>query len=552
MAQEDYMRNSQVGQIAGSILAGRGKDKDDNFKKALLASALEELFKNFKQMRKTKVDNTVREIEGSSVIDMSRNKAVWERRNEILEKDKLIKKGGAVKTFSPEAESWFNNPENHKEIKNFNPAEFEDIDSPMYKVKTKEIQEYVNNVLLPTHNKKMENIDTNILTFEEFNKPLIDRTKTETNYAQRGSETSLIKKGLSYLGVGKGQEVRMKSAIENAKAEEKRLNTKRETILSDDLYVIKTLGKNTPNIIKLEGAYSGLTTDERLLGERYTLDEFKRSDYFKEIKGNAAAQLYAINTFKENEITNDFNNEEEILNIVATSQLLTAEETMSKTYTILKENDKEFLQSKPKRNSGENVEAYNKRKDVVDWKEGLDNAYVKGSIKDIETKKKAGYDLTTVEVYKTEIEEMVLYDKQTMIDKDNLKNNTLTQEEFNDNLESRKLKLITGLVQRDLYNPTAIEQVTEGYLVDGLSGITNFFNSAEGVQAISNHKIFLETTNEGLTFTREEARESLRKNRMNNLTKDYNYWKEKLTINELGEVVSSDSALVDTSTLPIN
>ena len=145
MAQEDYMRNSQVGQIAGSILAGRGKDKDDNFKKALLASALEELFKGFKQMRKTKVDNTVREIEGSSVIDMSRNKAVWERRNEILEKDKLIKKGGAVKTFSPEAESWFNNPENHKEIKNFNPAEFEDIDSPMYKVKTKEIQEYVNN-----------------------------------------------------------------------------------------------------------------------------------------------------------------------------------------------------------------------------------------------------------------------------------------------------------------------------------------------------------------------------------------------------------------------
>ena len=48
MAQEDYMRNSQVGQIAGSILAGRGKDKDDNFKKALLASALQELFKVFR------------------------------------------------------------------------------------------------------------------------------------------------------------------------------------------------------------------------------------------------------------------------------------------------------------------------------------------------------------------------------------------------------------------------------------------------------------------------------------------------------------------------
>ena len=192
------------------------------------------------------LDNNVQEIKNQEIIRNGRNEVLWNKRNEVLENNKLIKQQGPLAFFDAEAEAVFNNPATHEnsEVKKdnpdfvFNPQEFEDKNSPMYKVKTDWKNNYIQQVLLPAHQKKYDEIDQSILTFDEYNTNNRELTRHEIEYAKRPSERSLLRQWNLF---GRKRTQRLKASYDQAKQAEENIRLEREGYLLTDVNLSGTV-----------------------------------------------------------------------------------------------------------------------------------------------------------------------------------------------------------------------------------------------------------------------------------------------------------------------
>jgi len=526
MAMEDYLKNSQFGQVAGSILSRKEDDYKKDFAKTVALESVLQFFDQWKNKRKNTVNENINQIKENEIIALGKDEAYWNRRNEILDKEKLIQSTSPSDVFFKQAESWFNNPDNQKNIPNFRAEDFEDSNSPMYKVKNKRIQQYINEVLLPAHNSKLKKIDKNILTFDEFTGKTRQRFDTEEKYTKRPTETSLIKKGLSKIGLFTEQDTVLKNEYSAAKIESEALRRKRGEIFTFDETKIDNIKTTDPlGNIKYRNPYEGLTEEEFLQGSLYTLDEFKRSDEFKTLQ-TPSQQLYAIQEFESNNKFGDVNNLESITAIVMNAKVVDLEEQRVNMFESIKNNDSDFLKTKPERK--ETLAEYNKRKDVIAWKVSLDEAYSaeKQTAKYLKARKEAGYDIGLVANQSLEIEELIDFDTQLaakhlkigkMVD-----GQVYTQANYNEDRESLKNTLLEKFVKGKLGDPTKFEAALQSVYLNNVKSLSDWLVSENGVNYVKNKQVQLQSmADEGVVVTEDAVRSQVRRKKTSILTKGY-------------------------------
>ena len=191
------------GKSWGELAAGyfSGNSKDSNRSRNALIAMLG--FNAWESKRQSNVFKNLKELEDNQTVQVAKAQAEYNKRAKILEAQDSIKTNGAYKHFESEAESWFNNAEN--QAAGFDPLDFEDTTSPMYNKKRKAMQRYTDEFLMPRHDAKYVNIDQTIDTFEEYSKPVKDLFKAKAALASSPGKTSLVHKGLNFIGIGGDQ-----------------------------------------------------------------------------------------------------------------------------------------------------------------------------------------------------------------------------------------------------------------------------------------------------------------------------------------------------------
>ncbi len=169
------MLREQYYDVQRNILDKIGEDSpmDSKAIKGLAAYFTIDVLRGLVNRKENILNENLNTIKQDEIIRTGRNQELWKRRNKVLENNKLLEEQGAESFFDAQAESVFNNPKTHENSDilkenpdwTFNANEFADRNSPMYKVKQGWKQDYINNVLLPQHKNKYDQIDQNILTF---------------------------------------------------------------------------------------------------------------------------------------------------------------------------------------------------------------------------------------------------------------------------------------------------------------------------------------------------------------------------------------------------
>tara|TARA_R100001377_G_C3194409_1_gene112008 strand:+ start:1329 stop:2996 length:1668 start_codon:yes stop_codon:yes gene_type:complete len=526
MAMEDYLKNSQFSQVAGSILSRKDDDYKKDALKALTLDSILQVFDQWKNKRKDTVSKNTEMAAENEIVALGKDKAYWDRRNEILAQEKKIQENGSSDVFFGRAENWFNNPENQTNIPNFRAEDFEDSNSPMYKVKNKRIQQYIKEVLVPAHNSKMEKIDKNILTFDEFTGKTRTRFDKEEKYINRPTEKSLIKKGLSKIGLFTEQDNILENEYETARLESEALRRTRGQIFTFDETKIDDIKTTDPlGNIKYRNPYEGLTQEELLAGNVFTLAEFKGSDQFKTLQ-TVSQQLDAVKQFNANENFGDVNNQEAITAIVMTAKVVDLEEQRISTFDAIKNNDSDFIKTKPKRN--ETLAEYNKREDVIAWKVSLDEAYSaeKQTAKYLKARRDAGYDIGAVGEQSLEVEELIDFD--TELAAKHLKiglvvdGKKYTTTDYSKDREELKNTLLEKFVKGKLSVPSNFEAALQTVYLNNVKSLSDWMVSAEGVSYVKNKRIQLQSmAKEGVVVTEDEVRSQVRRAKTNVLTKGY-------------------------------
>ena len=418
------------------------------------------------------LDNNIQEIKNQEIIRNGRNEVLWNKRNEVLENNKLIKQQGPIAFFDAEAEAVFNNPATHEnsEVKKdnpdfvFNPQEFEDKNSPMYKVKTDWKNDYIQKVLLPAHQKKYDEIDQNILTFDEYNTNNRELTRHEIEYAKRPSERSLLRQWNLF---GRKRTQKLKASYDQAKQAEENIRLEREGYLLTNV--------NLSGTVK---PFEGLTKEQYAKGELYNEFEFINTNEYKNL--SLQGRQLAMQRFKDNELLEIKNNTYELLNIFTSVSLLEEEEIKKTKFNNVKYNDPEFLDKKPKREKGQTRRDYESSQAYQDWKASVDVAYAVDSVKFIKAREKAGYDISRSNEINLAIEENLDYIAELREFKRQLENGTITQEKYDSAVQDFKDKTITNIVEKELNTTDKKQAFINGIQQDRTSDLLNNLNTAKG------------------------------------------------------------------------
>ena len=433
------------------------------------------------------LDNNVQEIKNQEIIRNGRNEVLWNKRNEVLENNKLIKQQGPIAFFDAEAEAVFNNPATHEnsEVKKdnpdfvFNPQEFEDRNSPMYKVKTDWKNDYIEKVLLPAHEKKYNEIDQSILTFDEYNTNNRELTKHEIEYAKRPSERSLLRQWNLF---GRRRTQKLKASYDQAKQAEENIRLEREGYLLNKprLFQINpqtgdTYGSTLSGTIR---PFEGLTREQYAKGELYNEFEFINTNEYKSL--SLQGRQLALKRFKDNESFEIKNNTYELLNIFTSVSLLEEEEIKKTKFNNVKYNDPEFLDKKPKREKGQTRRDYESSQAYQDWKASVDVAYAVDSVKFIKAREKAGYDISRSNEINLAIEENLDYIAELREFKRQLENGTITQEKYDSAVQDFKDKTITNIVEKELNTTDKKQAFINGIQQDRTSDLLDNLNTSRG------------------------------------------------------------------------
>ena len=443
------------------------KSVDNDALKGVVAMFGLDVFKRLIDRKQNVMDGNIQQLQTDGTVRNGRNEELWKRRNKVLEDDKKIKLDGENSFYDGQAESIFMNPKTHADSTiTFNPNEFKDSNSPMYKVKEEWKQKYISDVLLPQHNNKYEQINKDILTFDEYNKDNRELTRHAIEYAKRPSERSIIRQWNLF---GKGRTAKLKNNYEVAKTQTENMELEREGYLIHNRPLINAINPETGDTFgsTLKGSeryynpanellvkpFSALTKEMYSKGEVYSKFEFTQRAEYKSL--SSSGKILAIKEFDNNEAYNDPNNSYQLLNIFETVGLLESENKKMITYNRIKYNDSDFIENKPKRIRKENEETYKNREDYKTWQSTVDEAYKDGSLKKIQARKEAGYDVTMREGLQITIEESAEYfveirEFKRQNDLPESDEKYLSDEDYAGKVEEFKIKTLQKLMENEL------------------------------------------------------------------------------------------------------
>tara|TARA_R100000234_G_C5003261_1_gene181325 strand:+ start:1846 stop:3540 length:1695 start_codon:yes stop_codon:yes gene_type:complete len=464
---------------------------DDDELKGIAALFGIDILQRLIQRKKDTLDSNVNDIKEKEIIRNGRNEVLWNKRNQVLENNKLINEQSPEVFFDAQAEVVFNNPKTHENsdiLKDnpdfvFNPQEFEDRNSPMYKVKQEWKRKYINQVLLPTHLNKYNNIDQTILTFDEYNANNRELTKHAEEYAKRPSERSLLRQWNLF---GKKRTAQLKSNYDKAIKQNKRITLEREGYLLNDftpsLFDKDPLTGDTYGST-LRGTlqpFSGITKDLYAKGEVYNEFEFTNTDEFKNL--SLQGRQLALTLFKDNETFGDKNNSYELLNIFTSVSLLEEEQRKQTIFNNIKYNDEDFKDTKPERQAGQTRSKYELSPEYIAWKTNVDEAYKKGTTKYVNARQQAGYTITRSEEINLAIEENLDYIAEVREQKRQLQENEITQEEYNLAIEDFKNKTITNVIEKELNTTDKKQEFIEGIAQDRINDFQTTLRTSKGIE----------------------------------------------------------------------
>ena len=458
-----------------------------------------DVFKRLIDRKQNVLDSNIEEIKTQGTIRAGRNQELFKRRNVVLENDKEINLIGENKFFDGQAESVFMNPKTHlNTLPDFNPDEFKDSTSPMYKVKQKWKQDYINQVLLPQHKNKYNQIDQSILTFDEYNNNNRELTKHAVEYAKRPEQRSIVRQWNLF---GKKRTAKLKENYDVAKTEQENTMLEREgylihnripTLNSIDSQTGDTFGSTEKGTRRIENnlivkPLSGLTKKMYKDGEVYNEFEFRNTDNYKNL--SLQGQSLANELFKTNVDYKDPNNSYELLNIFTTVQLLEEEQKKQSKYETIKYNDSEYSESKPIRKKTQSRTMYEESEEYKTWKEGVDLAYEKGTAKDISAREEAGYNLTRSEVISKAVEENLDYfpalrEAKRFNSLEVTDENYLSDAEYLEKVNEFKRNTISNVVSKELNTNDKLQDFIIGIQEDRTSRFLDSLKTSRGEQNI--------------------------------------------------------------------
>ncbi len=518
------------GDMAYAYMTGRKKDdkKERRRKNILLLGSA--LFSAKESSMQSDVMEAVNTLKESQAVEIAKAEANFQKKLTIEALQDRITKEGATAVFDTEAESWFNNPNNQAE--NFDPLDYEDRNSPMYTVKRKAKNKYINEVLLPKHNTKYGVLDPSITTQEEFVKPIQDKFKSQIKEASSSDKLSLVHKGLSAIGLGGGRNQEHIREGERAKRIIAKNNTKRTVegigyIFDDDFddNYIKSHYLDT----KEDGTEQKYIITEKELerGNKYSLNEFKRSEEYNTLQ-TAGAKKAAIQMFNDKIIKEEGNeyygllNDEHMLDIINTAKVTDILNNRTTIFEGLKNNDPEFLESKPKKNLYTDTEKF--KSDTETWEAKRNEAYSPGGTKYLQARKDSGYMVTDLEKYEAQINQYINYSadvqqQREILTKDDGVFSKEDQQEWTAFKDNKVQELLESFARSGLETPSQIGKFLAATLETRTNDTDRFLASPEGDRAAETYQEAEE--NKGRTITLSEAKMAIRSQRRTESHKIY-------------------------------
>ena len=482
---------TSFGELAGAYFSGRGK-KSNRGRNLLVASLF---FNAAEQRRQANVMQKLQDVEDRKLHKLANAKSTYKQYMDLLAKDKEIKEKTATRYFDAMAEDWFNNPNNHDE--GFDSREYEDATSPLYRLKQKEKNEYINKILLPEHQARMSSIEgLDIKSEEDFLAPIKQAFKAEKRKVASPQNVSLVHKAFSKLGIGDDE--KYQTEYNKAKSEMDIFNQKLEGLNPGTIYRFKDkkTGKefvspdmiDTGYSIKLVNPYGnkavelkemdrlGLSTEDIQEIPTYNEFEFKNTQEFKSLQSPVARQL-ALQSF--NALPDTEKTEDNLLSVVVASAATDVYQQQLATFNAIKNQNKPTKPQDMDEDTFENSQVYK------DW----DMSYQPGGKNYFKTRQQAGLPTTTLDKVRDEVQDLILFDKQVLAKEKTLSENTklsdkdkeaqlqsFIDERINTHVETHAQKILQG---------GGIDQFLQGYMQSSLQNLDSYMLSNRGQEEIT-------------------------------------------------------------------
>lgn len=510
------------GKSWGELAAGyfSGNSKDSNRSRNALIAMLG--FNAWESKRQSSVLKNLKELEDNQTVQVAKAQAEYNKRAKILEAQDSIKTNGAYKHFESEAESWFNNAENH--AAGFDPLDFEDTSSPMYNKKRKAMQRYTDEFLMPRHDAKYVNIDQTIDTFEEYSKPVKDLFKAKAALASSPGKTSLVHKGLNFIGIGGDQKYLDEVATTKAVVDKynKRRNNGNDlgSIFASDFdenFKMKNLydlTAATPKGTTYEkGIAVGMLPSEIEAGLQYSEGQFRRSDMFKQLN-TAGARKEAIAMFN----TSDTRNEEDVLEIIQSAVVLDSLNARKSIFNAYKNNDEDFNKIRPLPTGSKDDVSYKEKLEA--WTKQRDDAYSRGGAKYAAAREASGYKDNAIVKYESEIAQLMEYQLDVMQQKELLAAGEIDQATFNKFITDKRNTLLNNWTSEQLNKDNSLKDILDGAFEKSISQVDTFFASTVGQEEVRTRRDSIDAkTNTQSSL--EEIETIMRKEKIQDLTRSY-------------------------------
>lgn len=506
------------GELAVGYFSGNSKDSKKS-RNALIAMLG---FNAWESKRQSSVLKNLQELEDNKTVKLAKAQSEFNKRAKILESQDSIKTNGAYKHFESEAESWFNNAEN--QAAGFDPLDYEDTNSPMYNVKRKAMQRYTDEFLMPRHNAKYVNIDKNIDTFEEYSKPVKDLFKAKAALASSPGKTSLVHKGLNFIGIGGDQKyiddvAKTKAVVDKYNKRRNNGNDLGSIFASDfdENFKMKNLydlSAATPKGTTYEeGTAVGMLPSEMEAGLKYSEGQFRRSDMFKELK-TSGARKEALEMFN----TSDTRNEEDVLEIIQSAVVMDSINARKSIFNAYKNNDEDFNNTRPLPTNSKDDPEYLAK--VKLWEEERDAAYSRGGAKYADARAAAGYKDNAIVKYESEIAQLMEYQLDVMQQKELLKDNEIDQATFNKFITDKRNTLLNNWTSEQLNKDNSLKDILDGAFEKSISQVDTFFASTVGQEAVRTRRDSIDAKTQSQSSL-EEIETIMRKEKIQDLTRSY-------------------------------
>ena len=482
---------TSFGELAGAYFSGRGK-KSNRGRNLLVASLF---FNAAEQRRQANVMQKLQDVEDRKLHKLANAKSTYKQYMDLLAKDKEIKEKTATRYFDAMAEDWFNNPNNHDE--GFDSREYEDATSPLYRLKQKEKNEYINKILLPEHQARMSSIEgLDIKSEEDFLAPIKQAFKAEKRKVASPQNVSLVHKAFSKLGIGDDE--KYQTEYNKAKSEMDIFNQKLEGLNPGTIYRFKDkkTGKefvspdmiDTGYSIKLVNPYGnkavelkemdrlGLSTEDIQEIPTYNEFEFKNTQEFKSLQSPVARQL-ALQSF--NALPDTEKTEDNLLSVVVASAATDVYQQQLATFNAIKN------QTKPTKPQDMDEDTFKDSQGYKDW----DMSYQPGGKNYFKTRQQAGLPTTTLDKVRDEVQDLILFDKQVLAKEKTLSENTkLSDKDKADQLQSFIDERINTHVEthaQKILQGGGIDKFLEGYMQSSLQNLDSYMLSNLGQEKIN-------------------------------------------------------------------